>query len=86
MKKAKGEGAGGDDAGLPSRDRKEWERRTLTPALAGHGERDAAFTTVSGMPVERLFGPEDLGPGWRPEERLGFPGEYPFPRGIHPTM
>jgi methylmalonyl-CoA mutase N-terminal domain/subunit len=54
---------------------------------AGEGsERDVAFTTVSGMPIERLYGPEDLGPEWRAEERLGAPGDYPFTRGIHPTM
>jgi methylmalonyl-CoA mutase N-terminal domain/subunit len=54
---------------------------------AGEGsERHVAFTTVSGMPIERLYGPEDLGADWRAEERLGAPGDYPFTRGIHPTM
>jgi methylmalonyl-CoA mutase, N-terminal domain len=54
---------------------------------AGEGpERDVAFTTVSGMPIARLYGPEDLGPDWRDEDRLGEPGEYPFTRGVHPTM
>ncbi len=50
------------------------------------GERDVAFTTVSGLPIDRLYAPENLGASWRPEERLGLPGEYPFTRGIHPTM
>jgi methylmalonyl-CoA mutase N-terminal domain/subunit len=69
-----------------SRDRKEWEERTLAPAQGRAPERDVPFTTVSGMEIGRLYGPEDLGPDWRFEERLGWPGEYPFTRGIHPTM
>ncbi len=44
------------------------------------------FTTVSGLPIERLYTPEDLGPGWDYHEKLGYPGEFPFTRGIHPTM
>jgi methylmalonyl-CoA mutase N-terminal domain/subunit len=50
------------------------------------GERDVAFTTVSGLPIDRLYTVEDLSANWRPEERLGSPGEYPYTRGIHPTM
>lgn len=47
---------------------------------------DREFSTVSGMPIDRLYGPESLGPDWRFEERLGGPGGFPFTRGIHPTM
>jgi methylmalonyl-CoA mutase N-terminal domain/subunit len=65
-----------------SRDRKEWERETLDPALGGAGERDTEFSTVSSMPVERLYTAEDRTGGEDP----GFPGEYPYTRGIHPTM
>jgi len=86
MKKGTGDAAGGGGGSLPGRGRETWERRTLKPALEGPGERDAAFTTVSGMDIARLYGPEDLGPEWSPEERLGYPGEYPYTRGIHPTM
>jgi methylmalonyl-CoA mutase N-terminal domain/subunit len=49
-------------------------------------ERDVPFTTVSGMDISRLYGPEDLGSDWRFEDKLGLPGDYPFTRGIHPTM
>jgi methylmalonyl-CoA mutase N-terminal domain/subunit len=70
----------------PSRDRAEWERRTLDPALALHPERDADFSTVSGMPIERLYTREDLGLDWDARAKLGFPGEYPYTRGIHPSM
>jgi methylmalonyl-CoA mutase N-terminal domain/subunit len=48
-------------------------------------ERKPAFETMSGLPVERLYTPADL-PGWRYEDRLGLPGEYPFTRGVYPTM
>ena len=50
------------------------------------GERDAAFTTISGDPVKPLYTPVDLGADWRYEDRLGFPGEYPFTRGPYTTM
>ncbi|GAA3851987.1 acyl-CoA mutase large subunit family protein [Streptomyces sedi] len=46
--------------------------------------RDADFTTLSGDPVEPVYGPapgDDLA-GF---ERIGWPGEYPFTRGLHPT-
>ncbi|MEV6208311.1 methylmalonyl-CoA mutase family protein [Kitasatospora sp. NPDC051914] len=39
----------------------------------------------SGLPIEPLYGPESLA-GWDPAERLGRPGEYPFTRGVYPTM
>ncbi len=48
-------------------------------------ERKPAFETMSGLPVERVYTPADL-PGWRYPERLGLPGEYPFTRGVYPTM
>jgi methylmalonyl-CoA mutase N-terminal domain/subunit len=69
-----------------SRSRKEWEERTLRPALDGPGERDVEFSTVSSLPIDRLYTREDLGDAWDPDERLGFPGEYPYTRGVHPTM
>ena len=55
----------------------EWRRRyDLT-------ERDASFTTLSGEEIRPLYGPEDVGPF---EERIGFPGEFPFTRGVYPSM
>jgi methylmalonyl-CoA mutase, N-terminal domain len=45
-------------------------------------ERDALFTTLSGQPVAPLYTSEDVGP----LERIGFPGEYPFTRGVYPSM
>jgi methylmalonyl-CoA mutase N-terminal domain/subunit len=48
-------------------------------------ERKSRFTTLSGLPLERLYTPESL-PGWHPQESLSFPGEFPYTRGIYPTM
>jgi methylmalonyl-CoA mutase, N-terminal domain len=47
--------------------------------------RKPRFATISGYPVERLYTADSLGPG-HPEESLGFPGEFPYTRGIYPTM
>src|SRR6202007_1014493 len=48
-------------------------------------ERRPRFTTLSGLPVERLYSEESLR-DWEPEEALGYPGEFPYTRGIYPTM
>ena len=48
-------------------------------------ERDALFETISGQPVEPLYGPEDLD-GWDADRDLGHPGEFPYTRGVYPSM
>ncbi|HTQ95594.1 MAG TPA: methylmalonyl-CoA mutase family protein, partial [Candidatus Acidoferrum sp.] len=48
-------------------------------------ERKQRFVTISGEPVERLYTADSL-ENWQPEESLGFPGEFPYTRGIYPTM
>jgi methylmalonyl-CoA mutase N-terminal domain/subunit len=62
-----------------------WEEQTLKPALEKSPERQETFTTLSGVPVERLYTPADLA-GFDYARELGDPGEYPFTRGIHRTM
>jgi methylmalonyl-CoA mutase N-terminal domain/subunit len=62
-----------------------WEESVLKPSLAKKPERDVAFTTVSDLPIERLYSAEDL-EGWDAERDLGHPGEPPYTRGLHPTM
>ena len=59
--------------------------RSAGSASATRPRRSAAraFTTLSGEPVKPLYTPEDVGPS---EERIGFPGEYPFTRGVYPSM
>jgi methylmalonyl-CoA mutase N-terminal domain/subunit len=54
-------------------------------ALEKSPERQNTFTTLSGVPIERLYSPADLA-GFDYERDLGDPGEYPFTRGIHQTM
>ena len=49
------------------------------------GERAASFTTVSGRPIERCYGPETRS-GFDYGRDLGEPGQFPFTRGIHETM
>jgi methylmalonyl-CoA mutase N-terminal domain/subunit len=63
----------------PMTDAERWfrERYERSP------ERGALFSTLSGEPVEPLYTPEDVGPF---DERIGFPGEYPFTRGVYPSM
>ena len=45
-------------------------------------ERDALFTTISGERIEPLYTHEDLPDA----ERIGFPGEFPYTRGVYPSM
>ena len=62
-----------------------WAEATLQPTLARHPERHDEFTTISGAPVQRLYTPADVA-DLDYERDLGFPGQYPFTRGVHPTM
>ncbi len=61
---------------------KNWTQTTLEKALARSPERRERFETTSKIPVERIYGPTA---GDYPD-RLGMPGEYPFTRGVQPTM
>jgi len=45
-------------------------------------EREALFTTISGEPIKPLYGPEDL----PPFSEIGYPGEFPYTRGVYPSM
>ncbi|MEK7204926.1 MAG: methylmalonyl-CoA mutase family protein, partial [candidate division NC10 bacterium] len=62
-----------------------WEEGTLRRTLEKTPERQEAFATTSGIPLERVYTPLNLA-GRDPERDLGFPGEYPFTRGVQPTM
>jgi methylmalonyl-CoA mutase N-terminal domain/subunit len=48
-------------------------------------ERQPRFTTLSGLPLERLYTSDSL-EHWDSEQALGFPGEFPYTRGIYPSM
>src|SRR3989475_11078537 len=65
----------------------EWTEKILAPHLETETERRAEFTTSSGLPLERVYASEDcLSNGASPGEKLGYPGAYPFTRGVTPTM
>ncbi len=61
-----------------------WEETAVQRALARFPERYPEFSTMSGVPVKRLYTPVDLAE-LDYQRDLGFPGEYPFTRGIHAT-
>jgi len=65
--------------------RDAWEQGLLKKALARAPERRPAFTTTSGIPLERVYTPLHLA-DQDYERDLGFPGAYPFTRGVQPTM
>ncbi len=65
-------------------EQQRWAATTLAESTARLPERQAQFTTVSGRPVARLYTPLDV-PALDYSADLGFPGEYPFTRGIHAT-
>ncbi|MDK2855575.1 MAG: methylmalonyl-CoA mutase, N-terminal domain [Bacillota bacterium] len=62
-----------------------WEQGPLAKVTARFPERKAEFTTLSGMPLERLYTPLDIA-DLDYERDLGFPGQYPYTRGVQPTM
>ena len=63
--------------------RQRWQQR-YDDALARGQVRDADFTTLSGVEVDPVYGPTDESavPGF---ERIGYPGEFQFTRGLHAT-
>ena len=83
----------------PSEPEKQWAEKTLAPTLEKSPERpigartgtnldengDARFTTISGVPIRRLYTSADLPTDWNYENYLNYPGQPPFTRGIHAT-
>src|SRR5574340_732708 len=66
-------------------ERERWEATTVAQAVKRMPERPAETTTQSGMPIKRIYTPED-GAGLAYGRDLAFPGEYPYTRGAQPTM
>ena len=62
-----------------------WEKTTLAKALSRSPEREPVFKTHSDIELKRLYLPTDV-EGIDYQSDLGFPGEYPFTRGVQPTM
>ncbi len=65
--------------------RDRWEETTLHKSTARFPERKKQFLTTSSEPINRLYTPLDVA-GLDYMKDLGYPGEYPFTRGVHPTM
>ncbi|HPB00764.1 MAG TPA: methylmalonyl-CoA mutase family protein [Candidatus Marinimicrobia bacterium] len=65
--------------------RQKWEETTLKKVISRNPERKTEFTTGSWLPVERTALPEITSDD-EYLEKLGFPGEFPFTRGVQPTM
>jgi methylmalonyl-CoA mutase N-terminal domain/subunit len=63
-------------------EKQRWERETLAAVLKRFPEGRECFETSSGIEVERLHMPRHIDY----QAKLGFPGEYPFTRGVQPTM
>ncbi|HXR23928.1 MAG TPA: methylmalonyl-CoA mutase family protein [Candidatus Binataceae bacterium] len=74
-----------EDKSAIAKARKNWEDKKVAPALKRGPERRDRFATNSGIEIKREYDPEDLN-GFDFVNDLGFPGEYPFTRGVQPTM
>ena len=84
---------------LPSDSERHWAEKTLAPTLEKSPEKPigaptgtnlddaghARYTTISGVPVKRLYTQADLPEDWTYEKYLGYPGQPPYTRGIHST-
>ncbi|MGZ3716221.1 MAG: methylmalonyl-CoA mutase family protein, partial [Ktedonobacterales bacterium] len=86
----------GNDSAVERGERKEngsgtatgaarWRHTKYRRAVEKAGEREPKFSTSSGIEVQPLYTAGDLD-GWDPDEAVGYPGEYPYTRGIQPTM
>ena len=81
----------------PSESEKQWAEQTLAPTLEKAPEKPigtptginvdehgtARYTTISGLPIRRLYTPADLPEDWQYDEYLNYPGQPPYTRGIH---
>jgi len=65
--------------------KEKWDQGPVAKTLSKSPEARAVFTTISGTPVERLYTPLDV-KGIDYDRDLGYPGLFPFTRGVQPTM
>jgi methylmalonyl-CoA mutase, N-terminal domain len=75
-------GAAPPSEGVPGPRTERWWRETYAPLVDARGEREALFRNLSDMEVQPLYTEEHLS-GWDPERQLGYPGEFPYTRGVH---
>ena len=70
---------------MQSKTKQEWRETALLPALKRFPERQDKFKTTSAIELDTVYTPEDM-PNFDYASELGYPGEYPFTRGIQPNM
>jgi len=71
---------------MASKSKEQWREETLEPVTKRFGERQEAFRTDSGLEINPLYTAEDLATGGHePQRDLGYPGEYPYTRGVQPN-
>ena len=70
---------------MPSNSKQEWNDNTFEPVKKRFGERRDRFETDSGIEVDTVYTPEDL-KEFDYADALGYPGEYPYTRGVQPNM
>ncbi|MED5207793.1 MAG: methylmalonyl-CoA mutase family protein, partial [Chloroflexota bacterium] len=71
---------------MPSSDKEQWKRETLDPVVKRFPERRDNFQTDSGLVIGSLYSPEDLHTqGLDYDNDLGYPGEFPYTRGVQPN-
>ncbi|MCL0093194.1 methylmalonyl-CoA mutase family protein [Dehalococcoidia bacterium] len=68
-----------------STNKQEWQAKTLDPALKRSAQREEEFQTASGIALDVVYAPDDLS-GFDYAWDLSYPGEYPYTRGVQPTM
>ncbi len=66
-------------------EKERWELGPLAKEMAKHPERKEKFLSLSDLEIKRIYTPEDI-KDFDYMRDLGFPGEYPFTRGVHTTM
>ena len=72
---------------MTSRSNEEWQEKTLTPVVKRYPERQEQFSTESGIEQQTVYSPADLeAAGFDYHRDLGYPGEYPYTRGVQPNM
>jgi len=70
---------------MASKTKQEWREATLASTLKRSAERQEKFETASGAEIDTVYAPEDL-VDFDYTRDLGYPGEYPFTRGVQPNM
>src|SRR5688572_24128215 len=69
----------------PMGERERWEKDTYGPFVGKSPERKVRYESLSGIPIQPLYTPEDLA-GRRYETEVGYAGEFPYTRGVYPSM